>query len=127
MSAHGGVNTETAASEMQRQELELAQAIEREAARHESDSRAHKGRGIERIEQHAEWPLLSRLPMRINARIPLPRFQVKDLLALEVGQLLTSTWLSTDDVPLTIGAVQLSWSEFEVIEQRMSVRLTRLA
>ena len=43
------------------------------------------------------------------------------------GQMLSSAWLSTDDVPLKIGAVQLSWSEFEVVEQRMAVRLTRLA
>jgi hypothetical protein len=30
-------------------------------------------------------------------------------------------------VPLTVGGVQLAWSEFEVVEQRMAIRLTRLA
>ncbi len=79
------------------------------------------------IEEHPDWPLLSRIPMRLIAGIPLPNFRVKDLIGLKPGQMLSSTWLSTDDVPLKIGAVQLSWSEFEVVEQRMAIRLTRLA
>ena len=83
--------------------------------------------GMATIEDHPDWPLLQRLPIRLTAGVPLPRFRVKDLLALRPGQMLTSAWLSTDDVPLKIGAVQLSWSEFEVVEQRMAIRLTRLA
>ena len=79
------------------------------------------------IEEHPDWPLLSRIPMRLIAGIPLPNFRVKDLVGLKSGQLLSSTWLSTDDVPLKIGSVQFSWSEFEVVEQRMAIRLTRLA
>lgn len=79
------------------------------------------------IEDRADWPLLSRLPMRLTAGIPLARFKVRDLLALQQGQMIGSTWTSTDDVPLRIGSVQLSWSEFEVVEERMAVRLTRLA
>jgi hypothetical protein len=83
--------------------------------------------GMAAIEQHPEWNLLSRLPMRLTATIPLPGFKVKDLLHLAQGSMVRSEWLSTDDVPLKIGAVQLSWSEFEVVEQRMAIRLTRLA
>lgn len=79
------------------------------------------------LEDRADWPLLSRLPMRLTAGIPLGPFKVRDLLALRKGQMLASSWTSTDDVPLRIGAVQLSWSEFEVVEQRMAVRLTKLA
>ena len=79
------------------------------------------------IEEHPEWPLLSRIPMRLIAGIPIPNFRVKDLVGLKPGQLVGSSWLSTDDVPLKIGSVQLSWSEFEVVEQQMAIRLTRLA
>ena len=79
------------------------------------------------IEEHPEWPLLSRIPMRLIAGIPLPNFRVKDLVGLKAGQLVSSNWSSTDDVPLKIGSVQLSWSEFEVVEQQMAIRLTRLA
>lgn len=83
--------------------------------------------GMARIEQHRDWPLLSRLPMRLTAGIPLRRFKVKDLLALRPGTLLLSEWLSSEDVPLKVGVMQLGFSEFEVVEQRMAVRLTRLA
>jgi len=79
------------------------------------------------IEEHPEWPLLSRIPIRLIAGIPLPNFRVKDLVGLKAGKLVSSQWSSTDDVPLKIGSVQLSWSEFEVVEQQMAVRLTRLA
>ncbi len=79
------------------------------------------------IEEHPDWALISRIPMRLVAGIPLPNFRVKDLVGLKAGQMLSSEWLSADDVPLKIGTVQLSWSEFEVVEQRMAIRLTRLA
>jgi hypothetical protein len=32
----------------------------------------------------------------------------------------------TEDVPLMVGQVQLGWSEFEVVDQRLGLRLTRL-
>ena len=92
-----------------------------------ADKKEHAVAGMGQIERHAEWPLLSRLPMRMTAAIPLPRFKVKDLLGLAAGQLVQSSWASTADVPLRVGAVQLSWSEFEVVDKRMAVRLTRLA
>ena len=90
--------------------------------------RAPAGRraGIQRVEEHAEWPLLSRIPLRLTAGIPVVRFKVRDLLAIKPGTTIVTAWPSTEDVPLRIGAVQLSWSEFEVVEGRMAVRLTRL-
>jgi flagellar motor switch protein FliN/FliY len=83
--------------------------------------------GMAEIERHAEWPLLQRLPMRLTAAVPLPGFRVRDLLGLKAGSIVESAWHSADDVPLKVGAVQLSWSEFEVVEQRMAIRITRLA
>ncbi len=82
--------------------------------------------GMQRIEEHAEWPLLSRIPMRLAAGIPVLRFKVSDLLALKTGSVVQTAWPSTEDVPLRLGKVQLGWSEFEVVEGRMAVRLTRL-
>ena len=83
--------------------------------------------GVARIEEHAEWRLLSRLPMRLTAAVPLATFKVRDLLALRAGQTLLTACASTGDVPLKIGTIQLGWTEFEVVEQQMSVRLTRIA
>lgn len=83
--------------------------------------------GMQRIEEHPHWPLLSRIPMRLTAAVPVMRFKVRDLLALRAGSVVETTWPSTEDVPLRLGDVQLSWSEFEVVEGRMAVRLTRLS
>lgn len=80
-----------------------------------------------RIEEHSAWPVLSRLNITLAAGIPLHRFKVRDLLQLKVGQVLESMWPDSEDVPLKAGQVQLGWCEFEVIEQQLAVRLTRLA
>jgi flagellar motor switch protein FliM len=82
---------------------------------------------MENIEGHASWPVLRRLPMTLRARIPLHRFTVRGLVELKVGQVLESAWPSMDDVPLKVGAVQLSWCEFEVVDQQIALRLTQLA
>jgi flagellar motor switch/type III secretory pathway protein FliN len=83
--------------------------------------------GMARIEEHSAWPVLSRLTVTLTAGIPLYRFKVRDLLRLETGQVIESVWPDTEDVPVNVGQVQLGWSEFEVVEQELAVRLTRLA
>jgi hypothetical protein len=70
---------------------------------------------------------IARLPVELDVSIPLRSFRVRDLLALEPGRLLKSEWSSGVDLPLAAGAVQLAWTEFEVIETELVVRLTRLA
>jgi hypothetical protein len=47
-------------------------------------------------------------------------------LAIKVGQVFESLTPASEDVPVNVGQVQLGWSEFEVQEQRMALRLTRL-
>ena len=80
-----------------------------------------------RIEEHPGWPTLSRLTVAISGEIPLAGFKVKDLLALQPGQVIASGWQETEDVPVKAGRVQVGWSEFEVVDQQLLVRLTRLA
>jgi flagellar motor switch protein FliM len=78
------------------------------------------------MEMHPAWPMISRLPVKLMVNIPLSGFRVCDLLALEPGQTILSTWVSTEEVPLKVGGLQLSWGEFEVVDQIMALRLTRL-
>jgi flagellar motor switch protein FliN/FliY len=42
------------------------------------------------------------------------------------GQTVRSVWPATEDLPVRADTLQLSWGEFEVVGQRMAVRLTRL-
>lgn len=66
------------------------------------------------------------LPMQLDVIIPVPSFRVQDLLALEKGAVLESQWPQADDVPVWCGKSQLVWSEFEVVDQKLAVRVTRL-
>jgi hypothetical protein len=36
-------------------------------------------------------------------------------------------WVQGSDMPLAAGDVQLAWSEFEVVDSQLAVRVTRLA
>jgi len=69
---------------------------------------------------------LARMPVELDVAIPIPDFRVRNLLALAPGQLIESRWGHGEDVPLASGAVQVAWSEFEVIELALAVRITRL-
>lgn len=81
----------------------------------------------EEMEAGPHWAVLQRLPVRLSVGVPLPRFRVRDVAGLAVGQTIESAWPVTTDVPLRAGSVQLSWAEFEVVEGKMAVRMTRLA
>jgi len=79
-----------------------------------------------RIEEHPSWEKLAQLRITMRVGVALDRFRVQDLLTLKVGQVFESASPETEDVPLMAGQVQLGWSEFEVVDQRMGLRLTRL-
>jgi flagellar motor switch protein FliM len=79
-----------------------------------------------RIEEHPSWETLAQLRVTMRAGVALNRFRVRDLLAMKVGQVFESLSPATEDVPVRVGQVQVGWSEFEVLEQRMALRLTRL-
>jgi flagellar motor switch protein FliN/FliY len=69
---------------------------------------------------------LARMPVELDVSVPIGNFRVRNLLALAPGQIIESGWGHGEDVPLASGAVQLAWSEFEVIESQLAVRITRL-
>jgi flagellar motor switch protein FliN/FliY len=68
----------------------------------------------------------ARLPVELDVAVAVRDFRVRNLLALEPGQVIESRWGHGQDVPLASGDVQLAWSEFEVVDSQLAVRLTRL-
>lgn len=68
----------------------------------------------------------ARLPVEVDVAIPLRDFRVRNLLALAPGMVVESQWVHGEDVPVGSRDVQLAWSEFEVVDTRLAVRLTRL-
>ena len=70
---------------------------------------------------------MGRLPVELDVSVPVRNFRVRNLLALEPSDLVETVWEHGEDVPLAAGRVQLAWSEFEVIDTQLAVRVTRLA
>jgi flagellar motor switch protein FliN/FliY len=70
---------------------------------------------------------VSRLPVELEVSIPLHEFRVRNLLNLGLEQVIETQWAYDEDMPLAAGEVQLAWSEFEVIDSKLAVRITRLA
>ena len=71
--------------------------------------------------------VLAQLLVELDISIPIRQFRVRNLLALEAGQVIETRWGNAEDLPLAVGDVQLAWCEFEVVNNRLAVRLTRLA
>jgi len=71
-------------------------------------------------------PIAMRLPVELEVTIPVRDFRVRNLLALQAGSLVESQWAHGEDVPLGSADVQLAWSEFDVVDTQLAVRLTRL-
>jgi hypothetical protein len=69
---------------------------------------------------------LSKLPVELDVGVPIRDFRVRNLLALEPGVLVPSRWGQSDDLPVLSGNQTLAWSEFEVVDTHLAVRLTRL-
>jgi flagellar motor switch protein FliN len=65
--------------------------------------------------------------VELDVAIPVRDFRVRNLLVLEPGQVIETQWQQGEDMPLAAGSAQLAWSEFEVIDSRLAVRITRLA
>lgn len=77
-------------------------------------------------EDHAANQRVMRLPVELEVAIPLRDFRVRHLLTLDSGTIVESQWTNGDDVPLGSRDVQLAWTEFEVVDTQLAVRLTRL-
>jgi flagellar motor switch/type III secretory pathway protein FliN len=72
-------------------------------------------------------PQILALPVEADVAVPIRDFRVRHLLALAPGQVVESQWVNGSDLPLAAGSVQLAWTEFEVVETKLAVRVTRVA
>ena len=72
-------------------------------------------------------PAVAALSVELDVSIPVRGFRVRNLLVLDLGTLIETQWSSGEDMPLRAGDVQLAWSEFDVLETQLAVRVTRLA
>jgi Type III flagellar switch regulator (C-ring) FliN C-term len=70
---------------------------------------------------------LRQIPFQVELRVPLSRFTLRDLQALEPGVLLATEHLSVRDLVLTAAGERLLLVELEAMEQQLAARVKRLA
>jgi flagellar motor switch protein FliN/FliY len=73
------------------------------------------------------WARVEPLPCLLTVEISVPGFTVGDLVDLERGRVIATRWAVGQDVPLRVNGGLIAWSEFEVVQNRLAVRLTELA
>ena len=71
--------------------------------------------------------LLPWLPCTVSLVVPVVRFTIGDLLKLDRGSIVETACHHTSDIPLRANGQLIGWTEFEVIGNRLAVRVTELA
>jgi flagellar motor switch/type III secretory pathway protein FliN len=64
------------------------------------------------------------LPCTLSVDVPVVQFTIADLLSLTRGSIVETACHQTSDVPLRINQLLVGWTEFEVIGDRLAVRIT---
>lgn len=64
------------------------------------------------------------LPCTLTLDVPVVQFTIGDLLALREGSVVETACHHTSDVPLRVNHLLIGWTEFEVVGDRLAVRIT---
>jgi flagellar motor switch/type III secretory pathway protein FliN len=64
------------------------------------------------------------LPCTLSLDLPVVSFTIGDLLTLTKGSIVETACHHTSDVPLRVNRLLIGWTEFEVIGDRLAVRIT---
>jgi flagellar motor switch/type III secretory pathway protein FliN len=67
------------------------------------------------------------LPCTLSLEVPVVGFTIGDLLALREGSIVETACHHTSDVPLRVNQLLIGWTEFDVIGDRLAVRITETA
>jgi len=68
--------------------------------------------------------LMPWLPFNLSLELPVARFTIGDLLTLAKGSIVETACHHTSDVPLRVNHILIGWTEFEVIGDKIAVRIT---
>jgi flagellar motor switch/type III secretory pathway protein FliN len=64
------------------------------------------------------------LPCTLTVEVPLVRFTIADLLGMKEGTIVETGCHHTSDLPLRLNQLLIGWTEFEVVGDRLAVRIT---
>jgi len=74
-----------------------------------------------------EWGALVDLPCALTLDLAIPEIRVRDLIELDTDSVLDTGWIQSKDVPVRVNGRFIGWAEFEVVGERLAVRITELA
>ena len=74
-----------------------------------------------------KFDLLPWLPCTLALDIPVVKFTVGNLLNLKPGAVVETAFHQSSDLPLRVNGQLVGWTEFEVVGERLAVRLTDLS
>jgi flagellar motor switch/type III secretory pathway protein FliN len=79
------------------------------------------------VHAHDSLDSMPWLPCTLSLELPVVRFTIGDLLTLTTGSVVATSCHQTSDVPLRVNGLLIGWTEFDVIEDRLAVRITEQA
>ena len=82
---------------------------------------------VERSAEKDPSEFLPWLPCTLALDLPVLRFTVGDLLSLTNGSIVETSYHQSSDLPLRVNGQLVGWTEFEVVGERLAVRLTDLS
>jgi len=82
---------------------------------------------VDKIPERDPAEFLPWLPCTLALDIPVAKFTVGDLLKLTSGSIVETAYHQSSDLPLRVNGQLVGWTEFEVVGERLAVRLTDLS
>jgi flagellar motor switch/type III secretory pathway protein FliN len=74
----------------------------------------------------AAWACVLTLPCELTVDLPLRGFRLGTLLQMGPNSVIDSHWQISADVPLRVNGELIAWGEFEVVGDRLGIRLIEL-
>jgi flagellar motor switch/type III secretory pathway protein FliN len=82
---------------------------------------------VERHQERDPCEFFPWLPCTLALDLPVVKFTVGDLLRLANGSIVETGYHQSSDLPLRVNGQLVGWTEFEVVGERLAVRLTDLS
>ncbi|HUX65956.1 MAG TPA: FliM/FliN family flagellar motor C-terminal domain-containing protein [Terriglobales bacterium] len=79
------------------------------------------------LSDEARWNNIQWLPCNLAVEVSVPRVTVGDILRLAPQAVMETRWQQNADVPIRANGQLIAWAEFEGVDEKLAVRVTRLA
>jgi len=78
------------------------------------------------LSDEERWANFQWLPCNLAVEVSVPRVTVGDILRLAPQSVLETRWQQNADVPIRANGQLIAWAEFEGVDEKLAVRVTRL-